>query len=225
MKPYYEADGITIYHGDALEVLPNLQADSIISDPPYGIRYQSFHNSNRDAAREWKAWTRTENFAPIHGDDKPFDPSHLMGFEKIVLFGANHYASRLPDSKAWIVWDKKEYLGQNDQADAELIWTNLSNPTRIFRHMWSGLIRRGAENVSRQPKLHPNQKPIALMEYLVKLADPSVVLDPYMGSGTTLVAAKNQGRKSIGVEIEERYCEVAAKRLAQSVMQFTEQAN
>ena len=224
MKPYYEHAGITIYHGDCREVMASdcpFEVGSLnvcATDPPYGIGYRSTHNSHRSGG--WAKWTRSENFEPIQGDDQPFDPSHLLQFWNIIIFGANYFADKLPPSKCWVVWDKRDGIGSNDFADCELIWTNLEKPSRLFRHVWSGLIRAGRENVSREDKFHPHQKPVALMKYLLSMDTFGTVIDPYCGSGSTLIAAKELGHKAIGIDIEEKWCEVSAKRLSQEVFQF-----
>lgn len=224
VKPYYDHDGMTIYHGDCRDVYRGTSAliDMVLSDPPYGISYRSTHNSNRRG--EWSKWIRDENFDSIRGDDEPFDPRWLvMMAPRIALFGANYFASKLPDSRCWIAWDKRDGISPNDQADCEMVWTNFNKPSRLFRHVWSGLIRAGEENVSRSPKLHPHQKPVAMMRWLIEYSGcplGSMILDPFMGSGTTLRAAKDLGMRSIGIEIEERYCEIAANRLAQGVLPF-----
>jgi site-specific DNA-methyltransferase (adenine-specific) len=220
--PYYhDADsGITIYHGDCREVLPTLDpVDLVLTDPPYGI---SLDTANR--ARKRGSLARANDYAPVFMDDEPFDPTPLLRFPRLILFGANHYARRLPESASWLVWDKtaglesSRAIGFNDNADAELIWTNLGGPVRVLKHRWIGMMKATERDDAR---LHPTQKPVALIRHLIYLFAKGVVLDPYMGSGSTLRAAKDQGCPAIGIEIEERYCEIAAKRLQQSVMALT----
>jgi site-specific DNA-methyltransferase (adenine-specific) len=196
---------VTIYHGDCREWLP--EADAIVTDPPYGMNLGT-DNTSRGGRR----------FAPIVGDDAPFDPAPILALRKpTILFGANYYASRLPDSGSWVVWDKRDGVLRNTNADAELIWTNLGGPVRTIRHVWAGMLR---DSQRREPTLHPTEKPVAVMRDLI-LRTSGTVLDPYMGSGATLVAAKSLGRRSIGVEIEERYCEVAANRCRQETLGLT----
>lgn len=216
MKPYFEEDGITIYHGDCREVLPELQADALVSDPPYGISYSP--------GRGGKGWfPNGKTFTGddlIVGDAEPFDPRGLLSFERVVLWGANHYADKLPPMPSWIVWDKRcDNALSNDFADCEMAWTNQGGPARVFRHLWNGLLKDSERG---ERRLHPAQKPLALMAYVVSkyTEEFDVVLDPFMGSGTTLRAAKDLGRRAIGIEIEEKYCEIAAKRLAQKVFEF-----
>lgn len=220
-KPYYDEDGITIYHGDCRDILPYLEpVDLVLTDPPYGIRYRSNHNSSRRG--KWAKWVRYENLPGIIGDDVPLDPSFLLELDRpMALFGGNYCADKLPSSRCWIIWDKRDGIGPNNQADCELCWTNFQKPSRIWRHLWSGLLRAGEENVALSEKLHPHQKPVNLLRFIIQYSDTEgIVLDPFMGSGTTLRAAKDMGRKAIGIEIEEKYCEIAVKRLAQGVLKY-----
>jgi len=220
MRPYYESKGITIYHGDCREILPAIKCEagsSLVSDPPYGIGYSS------SSSRSVKAMARDHEV--MIGDDKPFDPSWLLGmpWARKILFGANHYAHLLPPSPCWIVWDKicglksNRPLGFNNSADCELIWTDLDSPARIIRHTWIGMLKGSEREETRD---HPTQKPVYLMGKLIECLTPggSPIVDPYAGSGTTLKAAKDLGRRAIGIEIEEKYCEIAVKRLAQEVL-------
>jgi DNA modification methylase len=221
MQPYYEdaASGIVIYHGDCRDVLPTLGAvDLALTDPPYGIDLDTANHR-----RKRTALANANDYPPIYGDDEPFDPSHLLGYPRLILFGANHFASRLPESPSWLVWSKtaglqsKRAFGFNDNADAELIWTNLGGPVRILGHQWIGLMK-ASENGER--RVHPTQKPVALIRWLVEhFSNPGdIILDPYMGGGSTLKACLESGRRAIGIELEERYCEIAAKRLQQAVL-------
>ena len=207
MKPYYEQDGITIYLGDCREILPSIRdaCEVVVADPPYGIDLDT--SGGRPGGTV---------YPKIYGDDEPFDPAHLLALDlPTVLWGANHYANKLPESRGWIAWDK---VTRNDidqkQAEMELAWTNFLPRPRVFRHMWMG----GYRASERGELYHPTQKPIALMAWLLNLIPKGTVVDPYMGSGPVLVAAKAMGRTAIGIEMSERYCEVAARRLAQGVL-------
>lgn len=218
-QPYYADETTTIYLGDCREILPFLgPVGVVLTDPPYGISYRSNHNSSRRG--KWARWVRYENLPGIVGDDAPLDPEFLLEVDvPTVIFGGNYCADQLPPARCWLVWDKRDTIGPNRQADCELAWTNLDKPSRLYRHMWSGLLRAGEENVARSQKLHPHQKPVALMRWALDYTDSEgIVLDPFMGSGTTLRAAKDLGRRSIGIEIEERYCEIAVGRLSQEVL-------
>lgn len=219
LKPYYEENGITIYHGDCREVLPSLpKADLVLTDPPYGIDYnpkrqrlgtQVGRNRERWNSREWDK---------IKGDKERFDPSVLLGFSKVILWGANNFASRLPDTNGWLFWDQLKADGFAGSA-GQLAWTSFLNSIKKFEYLWDGFRRGGEVN----DHYHPNQKPLALMRWCIEVSSISqtaTVLDPFMGSGTTLRAAKDLGRRAVGIEIEEHYCETAANRLRQDVLVF-----
>jgi site-specific DNA-methyltransferase (adenine-specific) len=215
-----------LYLGDYREIIKLLPSvDAVVTDPPYGINYRSNHNSSRRG--KWAKWVRYENMPGIAGDDEPLDPQALLDLDvPMVIFGGNYCADRLPAARGWIVWDKRDGIGPNNQADCELAWTNLDKPSRIHRQMWSGLLRAGAENVALQPKHHPHQKPVALMEACILYAEGLTVLDPFMGSGSTGVACVKLGRRFIGIEIEPKYFDIACKRIEQAYAQpdmFVEQ--
>jgi DNA modification methylase len=156
----------------------------------------------------------------IVGDDAPFAPSPLLAVDAPkIIWGGNHFADSLPASRGWLAWHKRYPNESNDQSDAELAWTDFLSVVRVFSLRWSGAHRQGREQV--EPRYHVNQKPASLIEWCLSLVpDAQTILDPFMGSGTTLVAAKQLGRRAIGIEIEERYCEIAVQRLAQKVLDF-----
>jgi len=221
MTPYYDRDGITIYHGDCRDILPTLEpsgVDLVLTDPPYGIDLDTANGS-----RKRGALATANDYAAVAFDDEPFDPAIILRYQRLILFGANHFASRLPESPSWIVWDKtaglqsKRAIGFNDNADAELIWTNLGGPVRILGHQWIGLMKATERGESR---VHPTQKPVALVRWLVgHFSKPGdLILDPYMGSGPVARACLDLGRRYIGIELEEKYCEIAVRRLQQAVL-------
>lgn len=224
VNPYYQDDNCTIYHGDCREILPQLEpVDLVLTDPPYGINLNTDYCSSRknsqiirrDKRHAWNGKT----YPKIHGDDSEFDPDIFLGTSKrFALFGANAYSKKLTNSYSWIVWDKKtEGVPSNSFSDAELIYCIGANfkSVRIFRHMWSGYQRASEIGCH----YHPTQKPIVLIKYIISKFDhPQTILDPFMGSGTTLRAAKDLNRKAIGIEIEEKYCEIAVERLRQEVL-------
>jgi site-specific DNA-methyltransferase (adenine-specific) len=206
VKPYYEASGITIFHGDCREILPTITADVIVTDPPYGIAdiWQGGFGSGWGKARE-KASLRNS------WDGKPADVGCILelGLPSII-WGGNYF--NLPASRGWLVW-RKEVNPTLTLGDAELAWTNLDQVIRVFDHPRSKVTGKLVPE-------HPTTKPLPLMLWCLGFLQSGVVLDPFMGSGTTLVAAKNLGRRAIGIEIEERYCEIAARRLSQEVLNF-----
>jgi len=209
VKPYFQDNDVVIYHGDCRDILPTLEpVDLVLTDPPYGIGLDTDYNKGKFA------WGTTHE--AVTGDNKDFDPVFLLGYKRLIIWGGNCFASRLPDSKVWLAWDKVIQNGLHLRiAEMELAWTNCIHRPQIFRHMWSGAYR----DSERGAKYHPTQKPVALMGWCLGLVpDAQTILDPFMGSGTTLRAAKDLGRKAIGIEIEERYCEIAARRMSQSVM-------
>jgi site-specific DNA-methyltransferase (adenine-specific) len=217
IAPYYDEDGITIYLGDCLDILPHITADVIVTDPPYGINLDTDYSALKGTGR-FADDVGGKKHPRVVGDDQPFDPTPFLKWPA-AMFGANHWAQRVPDGSTWHIWDKREELGSNMLADAEMwVTTWGSGPTRIFRHKWLGYFRPAGR--TGDGYWHPTSKPLALMRHIIgeKRTPPGVILDPFMGSGTTLRAAKDLGRRAIGIEIEERYCEIAVKRLAQGVL-------
>ena len=200
------------------------RVDCVIADPPYGSGLSvDFANRFKNKAGSWwnnpdrKSQTRHK---PIEGDKGPFDPSMIIGLNvPTILWGANWYTSRLPDSGGWYVWDKRN--GNRDvtaaewpMGEGELAWANIGKGVRIFRHTWFGLIR----DSERGEHHHPTQKPVVLMEWCIKKTQ-GTVLDPFMGSGTTGVACVNLGRKFIGIEIDPDYFEIACRRIEEAYQQ------
>jgi site-specific DNA-methyltransferase (adenine-specific) len=220
---YYDAGGITIYHGDCRALALPERPALVLADPPYGTNGKADQRSESRGKRRGLgggiAYSALEQL-PVAGDDEPFDPSHLLALKtKTILWGANYYADKLPPSRCWLTWDKRDGTTSDDNADCELAWTNLDMPARLFAHLWRGVCR-----ASEQGKvLHTTQKPVALMRWCLlraKLAPGALVYDPYMGSGPIAKACKELGYRYIGVELVEQYCEAAALRLQQEVMEF-----
>lgn len=232
MKPYYSESGIVIYHADCREVLSSLpRIDLVLTDPQYQLANgQKATTMGAKARRSGDGnllkgmYVTNVDHGTLRGDDEPFDPAPFLCYPKVILWGAIHYANKLPNSTRWLVWDKRDGADSDDNADCEMAWTNLTGPARLHRQLWKGICRAGVENISLSGgKMHTFQKPIALMKWCIGLAgDCDTIFDPFMGSGTTLRAAKDLGRKAIGIEIEEKYCEIAANRLRQEVLSFNE---
>ena len=222
MTPYYQDNSVTLYHGDAREVLPALVGVcALIADPPYGINYsinaRSWQNDGLTALKPWKM----EKKAPIVGDERPFDVRPFLPFSKVALFGANHY-EHLPIGGKWIVWDKRRDSTPDDHPDCELVWTNVPGADRIHRQKWRGIVREGEENCSRSRKLHPNQKPVALLSFIfdeLHIRPGEVICDPFLGSGSTGVVALRRNCPFIGIDIDEGCCELAATRLSAEATQ------
>jgi DNA modification methylase len=222
MTPYYDQDGITIYHADCREVLPTLEpVDLVLTDPPYGIG----ENVKRQRARQGHGLANQRNYGHYNWDCKP--PPWLVELiislgKYAIVWGGNYF--ELEPSSCWLVWDKDN--GATDFADCELAWTNLKKAVRRIRWRWQGMLQETMGS-HKEPRFHPTQKPLAVMKWAIAQApeDCQLILDPFMGSGTTLRAAKDLGRKAIGIEIEERYCEIAARRLEQGVLNFEPEAS
>lgn len=213
-EPYYQDDAVTIYHGDCREIMPDLEYDCILADPPYGISVDTSYSRRVSRDKTGATWAGRDH-PPVFGDDTPFNPQHLLDDRPIILWGADFFRAELPAVGSWLVWDKRLPSGKRAPVcEVEMAWcSSLTNP-RIFAHMWSGFYR--ASEVGHH--VHPTQKPVALMSWCLGFLPDGVVLDPYIGSGPTLRAAKDLGRKAIGIEIEEQYCEIAANRMRQEVL-------
>ncbi len=199
----------TLYLGDCMDILPTLpKVNAVITDPPYGIGAgaKSFKNGTRKANVEY-SYGEWDSSAP---DDNLINL--ILELSEIsVLWGGNYFS--LPPSKCWLVWDK--CTGENSYADAELAWTNIRAPVKLIRKAWIG-----ANAKDTNVRLHPTQKPVDVMKWCIEQAgDVETILDPFMGSGTTGVAAIQMGRKFIGIEREPKYFEIACKRIEQAAAQ------
>lgn len=193
----------TLYLGNCRTLVGHLHPDAVVSDPPYGIG----HRRGRAGDRGKSAITL--GTVGIQNDERPFDPNPFLCWPA-VLWGADHYAERLPRGR-WLLWDKTLGGGSGDFSDFEVAWCSRPGASKIFRHLWMGVQR---DSQVGQPRLHPTEKPVALLEWCLGfLPDFEVILDPYMGSGTTAIACIKQGRPFIGVEIDPVYFETACRRI------------
>jgi len=210
MKPYYEHAGITIYHGDCREILPELEkVDLVLTDPPYGMNFRSNH--------------RWEKHDIIFGDselprdliDKAIHQANMAAY----VFCRWDNLEQMPDPSSVCVWIKNNW--------------SMGDLKHEHGRQWEAICfypKEGHEFIKRIPDvlyadrtgndLHPTEKPTEIISQLIQCNVGETILDPFMGSGTTLRAAKDLGRKAIGIEIEEKYCEIAAKRLSQEVFNF-----
>jgi DNA modification methylase len=198
VTPYYEHAGITIYHGDCREILPTLpKCDLLLTDPPYGIGIAANPFRQKYLPQEW-------DNTPCPDD---LLTAAMVAAENQVIWGGNYFD--LPPVQGFLVWDKQQ-PEDFSSAMCEMAWTSRTAPAKLFRFRVVGYFKE-----------HPTEKPVDLIQWCAGFfPDAQTILDPFMGSGTTPVAAKNLGRKAIGIEIEERYCEIAAKRLSQEVFDF-----
>lgn len=217
-RPFYASpDGaITVYNERwedvvAADLVPFRDIALVHADPVYGLGEQA-HRPGRLFGRSTKTRTgKAREYPRLHGNDKPFSPSPLLALDRpLVTWGANHYASRLPDSPSWLIWDKREDSTPDDGSDAELAWTNIGGALRTFRHTWRGLARASEGGAVH---LHPTQKPVALSVWLfterAKLKPGSLVFVPFLGSGPDLAAAVKCGMRVIACDVERWCCEVA----------------
>ena len=220
MAPYFERNGIVIYHGDCREILPTLVFDVIVTDPPYGIGWSRGMNAARNS--------KPHN-GIVNDTDTSMRDAVLSAYPYVpaVVFGS-FYAPFPASLRQVIVWQKPPDAGvvgstTGYRRDAEPIFLVGLWPMTTVR--WSSVIQSGGSiaHVTRETG-HPHTKPINLLRRLIERCPPGVICDPFMGSGTTLRAAMNQGRRAIGIEIEERYCEIAANRLSQQVLPLGEVA-
>ena len=211
MKPYYEDEFVRLYHGDCLEITEWLAADVLITDPPYGYAHASGHDGpfkDRTIANDSDLTARDSALALWTG------PALIFGSWRMPKPVGTHTV---------LTWDKGEASGMGDLS---VPWKPNTEEIYVIGKGFTGhrssSIISGATVVTWASKgrEHPNMKPQSLMESLIAKCPPGAIADPFAGSGSTLVAAKALGRKAIGVELEDRYCEIAARRLAQDVLDF-----
>lgn len=223
MKPYYQDDSVTLYHGDCREVTEWLEADVLVTDPPYGI--------DGALSASYKGKKPAAGFAPVHDRAVTWDATLEARDAALALWGADKPAAVFASPKRMdappfaprqvpLIWDKGELVGMGDltfpwRVNYELIYVR---GAFAGRRTSTTVLRYNLSNKAASLEGHPTPKPIGLMSELIIKAPPGVIADPFAGSGSTLVAAKHEGRRAIGVEIDERYCEIAAKRLTQDTL-------
>lgn len=202
------AEGVTLFLGDCREILPTLgRFEACITDPPYGIDY-----GNAGGFAESSGWKQGVKGMLEWDKKRPTKETFdlvLSSADDFVIWGGNYFTDFLPPTMRWLVWDKVQR--GFSLADCEFAWTNKHKASRIFayaRGNESGFAPRGAD----WPNAHPTQKPIGVMKWAVEFTK-GTILDPFMGSGSTGVAAVKLGRKFTGIEIEPKYFEIACKRI------------
>ena len=210
MRVEHLAEGVTLYQADCREVLPTLgKVDAVVTDPPYGI----------DAAKRGTIGTskkgQVKDYGAADWDAEPINPEMVRMLLECsrwqIIFGGNYF--QLSPTSCWLVWDKQN---TGDFADCELAWTNLPKAVRRIYWRWNGMIRKGSDE-----RVHPTQKPVGVMRWCLEQlpADASLICDPFMGSGTTGVAAVKMNRKFIGIEREPSYFDIACKRISDALKQ------
>jgi DNA modification methylase len=205
MEPYYQDELITLYHGDCRKIVPQLKGkfSLLLTDPPYGLGQTHATVMSRGKLakpKDYGYFYWDQSRVPQWLLDQLIDKCYNS-----IIFGGNYY--RLPPTNCWLVWDKRQ---TSNFADGELAWTNLKGAVRIKRHLWNGMIRQGGET-----RYHPTQKPLGIILWAMEKRSilTKGVLDPFCGSGTTLVACKLKGIRGTGIEIDKKYCDITIKRL------------
>jgi site-specific DNA-methyltransferase (adenine-specific) len=197
----------TLYLGDCRDVLPTLgPVDAVVTDPPYGIgrdgKPPSSSSHGGHKGYEFKGWD-------VKRPDAALFTAILAVAPLSVVWGGNYFADLLPAAEKWLVWDKGQRI---DQSDCELAWTNRSGALRIKTLNRVAIALDGA--------VHPTQKPVELMKWTIaQIGEPQTILDPFMGSGTTGVAAVQMGRRFIGIERDPSYFDIACRRIEQAQRQ------
>lgn len=210
ISPTWQSDdgSVRLYLGDCLDVLPHLTGfDAVVTDPPYGIgitKRGTLGSTNAAPVRDYGV-AEWDNSTP----DQSLIADLLAISKHQIIFGGNYF--HLPPSSCWLVWDKRT---TGDYADCELAWTNLPKAVRRLEWLWNGMIRKGSEE-----RFHPTQKPVGVMEWcLSHLPDGAdEVCDPFMGSGSTGVAAVRTGHRFVGIERERHYFDIAQRRIQEAM--------
>jgi site-specific DNA-methyltransferase (adenine-specific) len=198
------AEGVVLSLGDCREILPTLgKVDAVVTDPPYGIGF---------AAQPTRS-QRANGMTAQNWDDKKPDLTPILAVSaKSVIWGGNHFY--LPQSRGWLAWTKTG--NAPSMADLELAWTSVDMNARRFEKS----VKSASLEKSLQTAAHPSQKPVELMKWSIEcIGEADVICDPFMGSGTTGVAAVKLGRKFIGIEIEPKYFDIACRRIEEASRQ------
>lgn len=226
-RPYYQSpDGmITLFLGDCREILPLVAPSSddviVLADPPYGVNYKPERGgvmARRSSGNNIKAPRGVPNrhWSPVIGDAERFSATHLLAYERLLIWGWNHFGDLMPPTPSAIVWDKRAGSDSDDGADGEIAWTNLGGVARIFRHLWRGTCRASETGIEH---LHPTQKPEAFYRWLFAgrgrgkpIVNPGdLVVSPYLGSGPEIAPTMELGLKFIGIDVEHEYLDTAIK--------------
>ena len=225
----------TVYCGDNMAVMKSINKKSVhlvLTDPPYGKKIgkkgRMSGNRRMDASTLNRLGLRHSPhpvlYRPVEWDEKSLGRKCFKELQRVsknqVIFGFNYFSNILPPSSGIVVWDKKCQTWENTFADCELIWTSFDTLPRVFRHRWQGLIRGSEQKAG--DRVHPTQKPVILMEYLIeRFSKPGdIILDPFLGSGTTAVACKKLDRRFIGIEQSKHDCAIARKRIDEARFQY-----
>ena len=224
MKPYYQHDNFTLYNGDCLEVIKDfikdgVKVDMVLTDPPYAINITGKETTGGNNLCNHTIYKITSEWDKVLPKKEVFDAIFQISYRQII-FGGNYFTHLLPQSKKWLVWDKRRPLGTTF-SEVELIYTNGLNDNRqqIYRFTWNGMLQENMKN--KEQRIHPTQKPVELLSAIINdhTEQNDTILDCFLGSGTTAVACARTDRKCIGIELEEEYCGIAVKRYEQEIKQ------
>jgi len=201
---------------DVERLMDGSKADMVFTDPPYGIDLDTDFSEIMEANPGKVGLTQRKHYKKIIGDDKDFDPSVLLNvFQKVkevFLWGGDYYSKSLPDGGSWFVWDKRKGIEDVDftLSEFELCWSKNKHHRKIVRIQWYGAISIGKEDTKK--RIHPTQKPIELALWFIEKFNGENIVDPFLGSGSTLIACEKTNRKCYGMEIDPHYCDVIVKR-------------
>ncbi len=216
LKPYFETKLGKLYHGNCLEIMPHLgPVDLVLTDPPYGLGYDK--SVSEKSGQQYGKGKAPKNYYPITSWDKTIPKKEVFNLIRLksknqIIFGGEHICLQLPKSRGWFVWDKQ--TGNNNFSDCELVWTSFNQPIRKFKYIWNGMIQE-CMGKDKEKRYHPTQKPVGLfVQILDRYSGPNdIILDSFLGSGTTAVACEKLNRHWIGIEISEKYCEMTKQRV------------
>lgn len=189
----------------------------LLTDPPYGVKIVRKVDKKTGKGQIGSGGKR---YSPIMGDEttetakKVYRLSQEIGIKNVILWGGNYFTDFLPPSPCWIIWDKRLDAPSNNFADCEIAWTSFTSPARMYRQLWSGYMREGKRDIEGLGRVHPTQKPVGLFEFCINnyLEADEIILDLFLGSGSTLIAAEQLGRTCYGMEMDPIYCDVICKR-------------
>lgn len=199
------------------------KADMVFTDPPYGIDIIANSPSLRETKKlgtiGGSVLAKTGKYKPIQNDQSTDVAKQVISlfinkYSNLIVWGGNYFTDILPPSRGWIIWDKKN--GDTTFADVELAWTSINKSSRLYSYLWSGMRREGKRNEEGKFRYHPTQKPVGLINDILKdwANNLTNIIDPFLGSGTTLIACEKTDRICFGMEIDPHYCDVILERWA-----------
>lgn len=197
---------------DVQKLMDKNKADLVLTDPPYGISVV-----HKDGAMGGETWVGVSKHEPVIGDDSTDTAKLNYNLVKEIsknqiIFGGNYFTDFLPPSSCWIIWDKEN--GKSDFADVEMAWTSFKRGARLHKWLWHGCRRKGVRSLELKNRVHPTQKPVGLIKNILEdfSGDGDTILDPFLGSGSFLIACAECNRICYGMELSPKYCDVIINR-------------